>query len=163
MRKLFPAPLVSLSLVAMWLVLNRSLSAGQIILAVLFGFLMPILFAPLRPARPRVRHPLVVARLILVVGYDVLKSNLEVLRGVLGVTRRPPASRFVVIPLELRDPSALAALATITTVVPGTVWCEMARDGSAVMLHVWDTTDEEAFIAHYKERYEAPLVKIFES
>ena len=163
MKRLLPAPLLSLALVVMWLVLNRSLSPGQIILAFIFGFAMPVLFAPLRPARPRIRHPLVVAHLILVVGYDVLLSNLEVLWGVLRARQRPPASRFVVIPLDLRDPSALAALSTITTVVPGTVWCELARDGSSVMLHVWDTTDEDAFIAHYKERYEAPLLKIFES
>ncbi len=163
MRKLVPSPLLSLALVVMWLVLNRSLSAGQIILGLVFGLLMPLLFAPLNPTRPRIRHPLAVAHLILIVGYDVLLSNLEVLKGVLLAKKRPPSSRFVVIPLDLRDPSALAALSTITTVVPGTVWCELARDGSSVLLHVWDTTDEDAFIAHYKERYEAPLVKIFES
>ena len=67
------------------------------------------------------------------------------------------------IPLELRDPSALAALAVITTVVPGTVWCELARDGSALLLHVWDAPDEAAFIAHYKRCYEQPLREIFES
>lgn len=163
MKKIFPAPLLSAALVVMWLILNRSLSAGQIILALLFGLLIPILFEPLRPGRPRIRHPLVLARLILVVGYDVLISNVEVLLGVLRVNRHPPSSRFIVIPLELRDPNALAALSTITTVVPGTVWCELARDASAVMLHVWDVTDDEAFIAHYKTRYEAPLKKIFES
>ncbi|MGB3072069.1 MAG: Na+/H+ antiporter subunit E [Ottowia sp.] len=163
MNKLFPAPLLSAALVVMWLVLNRSVSAGQIILAVVLGILLPVLFEPLRPGRARIRHPLVLARLILVVGYDVLLSNLEVLSGVLTAKRRPPESRFIVIPLDLRDPSALAALATITTVVPGTVWCELARDASSVMLHAWNATDDEAFIAHYKERYEAPLRKIFES
>jgi len=162
-RKAFPAPLLSAALVVMWLVLNRSLSAGQIILALVFGLLMPILFEPLRPGRPRIRHPLVLIRLILAVGYDVLLSNLDVLRGVLRAGRHPPASRFIVIPLDLRDPFALAALSTITTVVPGTVWCELARDASAVMLHVWHATDDDTFIAHYKERYEAPLRRIFES
>ncbi|WP_028600787.1 Na+/H+ antiporter subunit E [Ottowia thiooxydans] len=163
MKKLFPAPLLSAALIVMWLVLNRSLSAGQIILAVVFGLLMPILFEPLRPGRPRIRHPLVLARLIMNVGYDVLLSNIEVIRGVLRSEQRPPNSCFVVIPLDLRDTASLAALSTITTVVPGTVWCELARDGSSVMLHVWDLIDEEAFIAHFKERYEAPLLKIFES
>ncbi|MBH1963773.1 MAG: Na+/H+ antiporter subunit E [Comamonadaceae bacterium] len=163
MKRLFPAPLLSAALIVMWLVLNRSFSAGQVILAVLFGLLMPILFEPLRPGRPHIRHPLLLARLIMVVGYDVLLSNIAVLRGVLSSGRRPPESRFIVIPLELRDPGALAALATITTVVPGTVWCELARDASSVMLHVWDLEDEATYIAYFKERYEAPLLKIFES
>lgn len=163
MKRLFPAPLLSAALMVMWLVLNRSFSAGQIILAVLFGLLMPILFEPLRPGRPHIRHPLLLARLVLTVGYDVLLSNVDVLRGVLSSGRRPPESRFIVIPLELRDPGALAALATITTVVPGTVWCELARDASSVMLHVWDLEDEATYIAFFKERYEAPLLKIFES
>lgn len=73
-----------------------------------------------------------------------------------------PRSAFVVVPLELRDAHALAALAVITTVIPGTVWCELAPDRSALMLHVFDVDDEAGFIAHYKSRYERPLREIFE-
>jgi multicomponent K+:H+ antiporter subunit E len=68
----------------------------------------------------------------------------------------------VIIPLELRDPVGLAALAMITTVVPGTVWSELALDRSKLMLHVWDVGEEQAFIAHFKARYEQPLREIFE-
>jgi multisubunit Na+/H+ antiporter MnhE subunit len=49
----------------MWLMLN-GFSLGQLLLGVLFGVGAPALLAPLRPARPRPRHPLtVLARLIL--------------------------------------------------------------------------------------------------
>ena len=65
------------------------------------------------------------------------------------------------IPLELRDPGALATLAVVTTIVPGTVWCELALDRSAVLLHVLEVDDEAAFVAHYKARYERPLMEIF--
>ena len=160
MRRLFPAPLLSASLVAIWLLMNESLSAGNWILALLLGWLLPLLFAPLRPQRPRIRRPLLLTRLILRVGYDVLLSVGEVAPGVFLSSRREPNSQFVVIPLELRDPSALASLAVITTVVPGTVWCELARDSSAVMLHVWDLQDEAEFIQMYKSRYEAALLEI---
>ena len=57
---------------------------------------------------------------------------------------------------------AIAALAMVTTVVPGTVWSELALDRAAVMLHVWDVDDEAAFVARYKARYEKPLQEIFE-
>ena len=162
MRRLFPAPLLSASLVAIWLLMNESLSAGNWILALLLGWLLPLLFAPLRPQRPRIRRPLLLTRLILRVGYDVLLSVGEVAHGVFLSSRREPNSQFVVIPLVLRAPSALASLAVITTVVPGTDWCELARDSSAVMLHVWDLQDEAEFIQMYKSRYEAALLEIFQ-
>ena len=163
MKRLFPAPLLSAALIVAWLVLNASLAAGDVLLAVGLGLAVPALLAPLRTARPRIRHPLTVLRLIAVVGRDVLWSNALVLRTLVTRPGRPMHKRFVRIPLELRDPSALAALAVITTVVPGTVWCELARDGSTVLLHVWDAPDEAAFIAHYKRTYEQPLREIFES
>ena len=163
MKRLFPAPLLSAALIVAWLVLNASLAAGDVLLAVGLGLAVPALLAPLRPARPRIRHPLTVLRLIAVVGRDVLWSNALVLRTLVTRPGRPMHKRFVRIPLELRDPSALAALAVITTVVPGTVWCELARDSSALLLHVWDAPDEAAFIAHYKRSYEQPLREIFES
>lgn len=161
MRRLFPSPLLTAGLAVMWLLLNTSVSPGHLLLAALLGWLLPFVFASLRPQRPRIRRPGVIARLILVVGRDVLQSNLAVGLGVLRPQSHPPRSAFVTIPLALRDPNGLAALAMITTVVPGTVWCELARDGSAVLLHVWDLDDEQDFIAMYKSRYEAPLLEIF--
>ncbi len=165
MRKLLPAPLLSASLVAMWLVLNESLSAGHMALALLLGWLLPLLFAGLRPQRPRIRfrRALLIARFIMIVGYDVLVSNIQVAWGVLRLYKQSPRFEFVTIPLAIRDPHALAALAMVTTVIPGTVWCELAHDSSALILHVWDLDSEATFIHHYKSRYEAPLLEIFQS
>ena len=162
-RKLLPAPLLSASLVAMWLGLNESLSAGHILLALLLGWLLPLLFGGLRPQRPRIHRPLLITFFVFKVGYDVLLSNIDVAWGVLRLHKRTPRFGFVTIPLDTRDPSALAALAMVTTVVPGTVWCELAPDNSAVTLHVWDLVSEASFILHYKSRYEAPLLEIFRS
>ena len=110
----------------------------------------------------RVRRPLVILRYLLVVGYDVVKSNLEIAWDVVMWRRRRPNAQFVTIPLELRDPVGLAVLAMVTTVVPGTVWSELAVDQSAMLLHVWNVKDEQRFMARYKERYEKPLQEIFE-
>lgn len=162
-KRLLPAPLMTLALIAMWLLLNRSVSAGQIVLALVFGVAAPALLAPLQPNRPHIRHPLRVARLILAVGRDVIQSNLEVFWRIVRSRKHPMQNAFVTLPLTLRDPNGLAALAMITTVVPGTIWCELARDGSALLLHVLHMTDEAAFIEHYKSRYERPLIDIFES
>ena len=50
----------------------------------------------------------------------------------------------------------------ITTVVPGTIWSELALDRSILLLHVFDLEDEAPFIEHFKTTYERPLMEIFE-
>ena len=160
--KLVPSPLTSVSVFALWLVLARSASVGHVLLALVFALVVPRLTARLRPTTIRVRRPLVVVRFILVVGYDVIASNLEVAWSVITWRWRRPKSKFVIIPLALRDPVGLSALAMVTTVVPGTVWSELALDRSALLLHVWNVVDDETFVSHFKERYEKPLQEIFE-
>jgi multicomponent K+:H+ antiporter subunit E len=163
MRRWLPAPLLSLALMALWLALARPIGPGDLLLALLAGLLLPAVFAPLRPERPRARRPFTALRLIAVVCWDSWLSNLQVLSGVLRGQRQPPNSRFVRVPLELRDPTALAWLCTITTFIPGSLWCEMAPDRAMVIIHVWDAPDEARFIDDYKRRYEQPLMQIFDS
>ena len=153
--------MLSAALFAMWLLLNDSLSPGHLLIAAIVAVAMPLLAAPLRPTPVRVRRPLVLLRLIGAVAHDVVQSSLHVAAGVLR--SRAPRSAFVTIPLELRDAHALASLAVITTVVPGTVWSELAADRSAVRLHVYDVADAAAFVTYYKQRYEQPLMQIFET
>ncbi len=162
LRRLAPAPLTSAALFALWLALARSTSAGHIVLALGLAIAIPIVTANLRPTRVHVRRPLVIARFILTVGYDVVRSNVQVAWNVVAWRWRRVRSMFVVIPLELRDPVGLAALAMVTTVVPGTVWSELALDRSALLLHVWNVDDERAFVTRFKDRYEKPLREIFE-
>ncbi|MFB4393379.1 MULTISPECIES: Na+/H+ antiporter subunit E [unclassified Pseudomonas] len=162
MKRFFPAPLLSVSLFFLWLLLNLSISPGNLLLGALLGVLAPILMAPLRPQHAHVRRPLAIARLIGRVGIDVIASNLQVARTVLFMGSHPPRSAFVHIPLDLRDAHGLAALSMITTVVPGTVWSELALDRSVLLLHVFDLEDEAAFIEHFKHTYERPLREIFE-
>lgn len=162
MKRLLPAPLLSAALFALWLTLNQQLGIGHLLLAGTLAIAVPLICAPLRPLPVRIRRPGVVMRLILTVAHDVVVSNLNVGWAVLRARRRPPRAAFVTIPLELRDANGLAALAVITTIVPGTVWSELALDRSAFLLHVFDLGDEASFIAWFKARYERPLMEIFQ-
>lgn len=160
--KLLPSPWLSLGLFGGWLLLTRSASLGQVLLGLVVAVAAPLLMAPLRPRPGPLRNLRLLPRLILHVGVEVVRSAIEVGRGVVRARRRPPRGAFVVVPLELRDEHALAALAMITAVIPGTVWAELAPDRSALLLHVFDLADEAAFIAHFKRDYEHPLKEIFE-
>lgn len=162
MKRVLPAPLLSLALFALWLMLNQSIGIGQLALAAAIALAVPISSAPLRPLRVRIHRPRTVLRLILTVARDVIVSNWLVGARVVFGDRQRPRSGFVTVPLALRDANGLAALAVITTVVPGTVWSELASDHSVLLLHVFDLDDEPSFVAHFKFRYERPLMEIFE-
>ncbi|GKS73745.1 Na+/H+ antiporter subunit E [Acidovorax sp. SUPP950] len=164
MKRLFPAPLLSVALFVMWLMLNRSVSAGQLVLAACVAIAIPVLTRGLRPLPVRIRRPGTVLRLVASVIADSVVSNLRLLRFLATPSgHRPHPPGFVQIPLEMRDPNALAVLAMIVCITPGTSWAELSLDRSVLMLHVLELDDKQAAIDHVKTRYERPLMEIFES
>jgi multicomponent K+:H+ antiporter subunit E len=161
-KRLLPAPLLSVLLFMAWLLLQGSLAPGTLLLAALLALAIPLLVQPLRPLPVRVRRPGTVLRLLLRVAIDSARSNIAVLRLLLVPTPRRHASGFVTIPLRLRDPNALAVLATIVSITPGTVWAELAPDRSLLRLHVLEVGDPQAVVDHVQTCYERPLMEIFE-
>ena len=157
-------PLVLMgALVVMWLFLNGTLALGQIVLGTVLAIVMVMGFHSIRPVRPRLRRPQVAIALAFRVLIDIVRSNIGVARIVLGLVRdRQVKSGFLEIPLDMRDPHGLAALAAIITSTPGTVWVDLTRDGSTLTLHILDLQDEEAWIHTIKHRYERSLMEIFE-
>ena len=154
-----------LGLTVLWLVLTESLSPGNIVLGLVVAFGMVLSFQKLRPVRPRMRlrRVHVGIKLLFMVLVDIIHSNIAVGRIVLGLNGgRVVRSEFLDIPLDLRDPHGLAALAMIVTATPGTVWSGLANDSSMLRLHVLDLQDPDAWIRTIKQRYEKPLMEIFE-
>ena len=150
-------------LIVIWLLLNPTLGVGNILLAVTMAVLLMFGAARLRPVNPRLRRLHLIAPLIARVFMDVVRSNIAVARIVLGLVRnRQVRSGFLDIPLELRDPHALAILSAIITSTPGTAWAGVSADGRTLKLHVLDLKDEAAWIRTIKNRYERPLMRIFE-
>jgi multicomponent K+:H+ antiporter subunit E len=161
MKRLLPSPLVSALLYVLWLLLNQHAGVATLTMAAILAIALPLVTSPLRPLPVRMRRPRVAITLLVTVAIDAIASNLQIARGV-WLFRRAPHPAFVRVPLDLDDANGLAVLAVITTIVPGTVWCELAVDRSALLLHVFDLDDEDAFVARYKARYERPLMEIFE-
>ncbi len=163
MKRLLPAPLLSLALFLLWMVLNRSLGLGQALVGVVLSLAIPVFTRGLRPLPVRVRRPRTVLRLALRVMLDAVRSNIETLHLFLRPSSRRHPAGFVHVPLDLRDPNALAVLAMIVCITPGTSWAELSSDHSMLMLHLLQMGEDEAAVAaEIKERYERPLMEIFE-
>jgi multicomponent K+:H+ antiporter subunit E len=152
-----------LGLATLWLLLQQSLDPGQIVLAVALAVLLAWASSTFRSLRARLRRIDLAAVLVLVVIKEIVRSNFGVAKVVLGLVRdREVRSGFVQIPLELRDPHGLAALAAIVTATPGTVWAGLSPEGDTLTLHILDIEEEQVWVGYIKERFERPLMRIFE-
>ncbi len=162
MKRLLPSPVLSISLFGLWVLLSQSVDTGTLAIGALVALVLPRLTLGLRPAPVQMRRPGVIARLMLRVGWDMLRSNLSVAGTLLRRRSRDIPSAFVRVPLQLRDPNALAVLAMIVTTVPGTAWAELSADRSVLLLHVFSVEDEQALIDSIRDHYLQPLKEIFE-
>ncbi len=159
--KIFPTPIMSALIFAVWLVVNQSASVGHILLALLLAVLVPLFTLPFRPQRARVKSWGTVLRLGLIVLYDIVLSNIQLARQVLGPESRL-TPHYVWIPLDLRDEHAIITLAGIITMTPGTLSCDVSDDHRFLLVHAFSTDDPAALAQGIKERYETPLREIFE-
>lgn len=161
MRRWLPYPILSLALAAAWLVLNQSVDAAHILLGGALGLAGGRILAALQPPHRRPRRAAVALELFFLVLADIVRSNIAVARIVLNPRQKRTAG-FLSLPLELRHPAGLAAVACIVTATPGTSWARYDAAGNIVTIHVFDLLDEEEWIHIFKQRYERRLREILE-
>lgn len=157
-----PHPIASVSFLAGWLMLDQTLSLGNILLGAGVGLVGGWAFAALELPKARPRRFGTMVRLAALVFADIVRSNVAVARIIVGFARRAPNPGFVEIPLELRDPYGLAALACIITSTPGTLWVSFDAANGVLTIHVLDLVDRAEWVRTIKERYERRLLEIFE-
>ncbi len=166
-----PSPLLSLSLLAFWLLLNGSIHPAHVLLGVLLGWALPLVARGLcdepdpgagsRPAgRWRMRALRSLCSLAAVVAVDVVRSNVEVALLILGPKRRI-RSTFIEVPVALEDPVGVAVLAGIVTMTPGTLSAGLSPDRRVLTIHCLHAPDPALVIASIQARYERPLSEIF--
>lgn len=162
MRRRLPFPLLTAVLLIVWLLLNESATPGSILLGGVLALGAARALAALDPPNVGFRRPRTALRLALVVLIEILRSNIAVARIVLSPGPRDRYSGFVRIPLDMRNPYGLTALACIITATPGTIWVEYDSARSTVLIHVLDLIDKEEWVRIIKDRYERPLMEMFE-
>lgn len=165
LHRLLPAPWMSLVLALLWPVLNQSWSLGQVLLGALLALLVPWIIEPrqerLRAQRPALRRAATVVRLAFIVLKDIITSNFDVARLIVGrESKIRPA--FVWLPLAITSPHGIVVLAGVITMTPGTLSTELSEDRKHLLVHALNVDDEAALIETIKARYEAPLMEIFE-
>jgi multicomponent K+:H+ antiporter subunit E len=160
-KTLLPHPLLSLALWLAWLALNNTVAPAHVLAGALLAWVLPLTGLHLADGTwPRLHRPGVALLLALRVLRDIVVSNVEVTRRVLGPESaiRPG---FLRVPLDLTDDWAITTLAGIITMTPGTLTADVAEDRSYLLVHAFHVDDAEAIIASIKTRYEKPLKEIY--
>ena len=154
-------PVLSLMLAATWLLLQQSLGVANVITAVVLGLVVPRLVHGFLSAGVVPRSWTAALRFMGTVLWDIVMSNIAVAKLALLPGARPRPA-WVVVPLTLRDPTAITLFATVITTTPGTVSCVVDEERRFILVHALDCDDPAAMAAQMKERYEQPLREIFE-
>jgi len=160
MKRFLPSLPLTAAVFALWLMLMADFSPGQVVLAAVLAIVLPLAASLLRPKRARFGSLVAMVRLAATVLLDIVISNIEVARRILGPqSALKPA--FIWLPLDVTSIHAITALASIITLTPGTVSAELAEDRRHLLVHCFNLDDEQRAIARIKQRYEAPLKEIF--
>lgn len=161
LTRLIPHPLLSLTLILVWLGLVNTFTLGNLILGTVFGLAIPMLTAAYWPNRPSLTRPMKIAEYVLVVLWDIVVANVQV--AMIILFKREPAirSHWIPVPLELTSAEAITVLAGTITMTPGTVSATLAADGRVILVHCLHTDDPDSVRNDIKTRYESRLLEIF--
>ncbi|GAA5096354.1 Na+/H+ antiporter subunit E [Bartonella acomydis] len=155
-----PFPFFSLAIVCMWLTLN-DFSLDQLLLGIIIALFSGWIMRFLEPEKITIKSWRAVFLLIFRVFIDSIISNISVARFVLTKKSQGQKSGFIVVPLLIESRTALAVLACILSVTPGTVWIAYNRKNGELLLHVLDFENRYNYQQLIKQRYEQLLLEIF--
>ena len=160
-RRIFPHPLLSLFVALIWMLLVNRFSWGSLVFALALGLIVPIVTESYWPDRARIRSPLRIAGYVGIVLHDIVKANIDVAKIVLFKPSAELRPAWLVVPLDISTPEAIAVLMGTITLTPGTVSCDLSEDGTALLVHALHCTDPQGTVDEMKTRYEARLKEIF--
>jgi multicomponent K+:H+ antiporter subunit E len=156
----FPDPFNFTLLFVVWLLLTHRFTFGNLFLAAILAWFIPLGLSGIRTAAVPVRKPFkIVGFLGLLVG-DIIVSNIVVAKQVLGPPERLQPG-FVAIPLDLKEALPITLLASTISLTPGTVSIEITKDRKILYVHALHVESETTLVARIKRRYEKPLKEIF--
>lgn len=162
LAKLFPHPLVSVTLVIVWVLLVNTLTLNAVVFGAILGLVLPWLTRAYWPDVPRLRNPRMVVEFGLIVLWDIVLANIAVARIILFKRSGDLRPAWITVPLDLRAPESITVLAGTITMTPGTVSSDLSQDGHSLLVHCLHAPDPDAVRDEIKTRYERRLKEIFE-
>lgn len=162
LRRLYPHPYLTLSLMGIWFLLVNHVDVGTLVMALLLGTAIPLVSSVWWPRRTVVKAPLALAAYTALVVWDVIVANFQVARIILFMPARQIRSAWITVPTTLRSPEAITLLAGTITMTPGTLTADMSACGKSLLVHALHAPDPDAVRDDIKARYEARLKRIFE-
>ncbi|WP_019220984.1 Na+/H+ antiporter subunit E [Bartonella senegalensis] len=153
-------PVFSAVIVFMWLILN-GFSLGQLLLGIIIALFGGWMMRLLALEKTTIKSWSAVFRLIFRVFIDSIISNIAVAWFIVTKKFREQQSGFIVVPLSLEGRTALALLACILSVTPGTFWIAYNRKNGELLLHVLNLKNGYDYQRLIKQRYEQLLLEIF--
>jgi len=159
-RRVLPSLPLTVTVIAFWMIMVADLSLVQWLFAIVLGVVIPLFAARLDREFARIGNVRLVPKMIGVLIWDVIVSNVEVARLVLGRESNITPG-FIWLPLEIANIHGIAALTSFITLTPGTVSAALSEDRKYLLIHVLNLKDADEVIAGIKRRYEVPLMEIF--
>jgi multicomponent K+:H+ antiporter subunit E len=161
MRRLFPHPYLSLTLVGVWVLLVGHLDVGTLVLAVILGTVIPHVTTRWWPYQTHIASPIGLFAYTMMVLWDVIVANFQVARIILFMPADHIKSAWITVPIDLTKPEAITLLAGTITMTPGTLTADISSCGRALLIHALHAPDPDAVVRDIKTRYEARLQRIF--
>lgn len=161
LRRWLAHPFVSAICGLAWLMLNHSLSPADLLIALLVAIIIPKLALPFIARTPNIRW-LPTIDLFFRVLWGIVVSNFAVAKLVLGPKKNLEPKWFR-IPLDTKHEQVNSLLAMIITTTPGTVSAGIDQERGDILVHALNAEDPDAEIRIIKERYEQPLIQIFDA
>lgn len=161
-HRLVPHPLLSVTLLLVWLGLVNTVTLGNLLLGTVLGVVVPMVTAPYWPNRPKLHRPFVVIEYVLIVLWDIIVANVVVAMVIVFKKNEDIHSHWINVPLDLTSPEAITVLAGTITMTPGTVSASLSADGRSILVHCLHTDDPDAERDGIKQRYERRLMEVFE-
>ncbi|MFN6969807.1 MAG: Na+/H+ antiporter subunit E [Rheinheimera sp.] len=170
-HKWFPTPVRSLLLFCVWILLNNSIEPIHLLAALILAIGIPLLTVGFRDTQPAIKNWPKAASYLLMVLWDIVIANLQVLKVILGPNKNMKPG-FVMVPVDMVESLPITILAGTVSLTPGTVSADVLKAKNArlenptspyyIIIHVLNLDDEQALIDSIKQRYEARLKEIFQ-
>lgn len=164
---------LNLLLALAWMVMNNSYTLADLLVGLLFSFLVLRLswralsdepfslgrYFSLKSEKP-LRQTLRWLRFIGFGFVEIVKSNIAVTKTILSpkLNLRPG---IVAIPLDLQSDEGITTLANLITLTPGTVTLDVSADRKTLYIHALEVDDAEALRRATKVNFERRVQELW--